>query len=791
MTVAAALAGPLAALTAYPRFLVYRIDPDPKRPGKTNKFPIDAKGAKIDAADQSLTWGEALAACPTGAQYGVGFYFHPDDGFWFLDVDGAYADGQWSPLVAQLDALLPGAAREVSASGRGLHYIGRGPVPAHRCRDVRGDGLEFYTGKRFVALTGAHASGRADAEPVAGVAQLVADWFPPIAQTGAGHDGTGAREDWRGPEDDAELIALIEASTHALPAFGDAAPNATDAELWRGDVEVLAARYPESDPSKSRPFDASTAGYAMGRALAYWTGCDLERMERLLFASPFMAVSDWDEGKAYRSLRKRVSTWPDDRKVYRAPEAPAVAEGAEPAPRAPDAPARPARGSLLNGFQQRDLFHGCVYIRDQERAYVPGLGVLKPGAFNVEFGGYQFMMRSDNVGSNAVKSEAFAAFSLSAVHVCRAVSLPAFDPRRAPGEVFEQGGKAVVNTYQPARVARRDGDVGPFLTHLSRLLPDERDRGILLAWMAGVVQYPGVKFLWSPVVVGGKGDGKSALFDKLLSAAVGEQYTNVVKPAQMVGKHATWMLNVIFTLCDDVGKHTTEEWLDDVKTLITGKRQLVEPKGVDTFMSHVCTNIAFTSNHKRGIRSSADERRFAQLWCDSPTPVQTAEFMRWTDTPANVEAVAGFLAGYAIPDALNPALVMNAPRTSATTQAAEGGADRIDQMLEDAVAEGAQGFRGGLVTMQAFQSLLDGAGLRGISRTARTDCLERCGYVPHAAAGSKGDGWTDNGVKEAGGKKLRVFVKRGSLAEQLGTAQAVAAHLSKNYGPPLEFSGAA
>ena len=88
-----ALAGPLAPLTALPRFLIYKVVPDPKRPGKTNKFPVDpATGAYVDAAAQGLTCEQALAALPDDGEHGVGFYFDEADGFWFLDVDGA-----WSP----------------------------------------------------------------------------------------------------------------------------------------------------------------------------------------------------------------------------------------------------------------------------------------------------------------------------------------------------------------------------------------------------------------------------------------------------------------------------------------------------------------------------------------------------------------------------------------------------------------------------------------------------------------------------------------------------------------------
>lgn len=761
-----ALAGPLRALTDFRRFLVYKVVPDPKRPGKTNKFPVDPSGAYVDAATQCLSWQEAMAAMPRDGAHGVGFYFAEADGFWFLDVDGAWSpDEGWSPLVGQLDALLPGAAREVSHSGTGLHYFGRGPVPAHRCRDVKGDGLEFYTGRRFVALTGTHASGSAAAEPVEGVARLVAEWFPPLAAGGAGHDGAGPRDDWQGPDDDDELVALIEASHHRLPGFGESGPSASDAELWRGDVAALSELYPETDPSKARPFDATKAGWALSRALAYWTGCDLERMERLLWRAPFMEVSQWDAGKAYRSLRRRVATWPADRKVLQRGEPQAVVV----APSAPSAPAlpleAPARGTLLYGEGMAQLFRGCVYVLDRHSVLTPQGHLLGPQEFGVLYSGYDFVMRVDNAGSGAIKSDAFKAFTEAQTYSRVIAATTVFDPREPLGALIEREGRLMVNTYRDVQTPRKAGDASPFLDLLRRMLPDERDRTILLSWAAALVQYRGRKFQWWPVIQGWEGNGKS-LFTDVLAHAVGECYTARPRIKDIENKFNAWMQQALLAVLDDTGKRAiTGEVLDMVKPMVTGRIQNIEKKGQDSTPKPVFFNGVITTNFQDTVVVEDGTRRFAVFFCaqqkqadmarDGLTEEYFKRYLAWLTEEDGFAIAHDYLATYAIPAEFNPAEgCTRAPATSSMAAAIEAGLSEVERRAVEMMDGGEEGFRGGWFNVSTYRHV---EGSKGLQLHALYRRLEANGYVPHPALESNGGRTRDNPPGEF--RKARLWIK--------------------------------
>ena len=146
------------ALSVFHQFIIYKLIPSRKRNGKMDKLPMDYKTSKIVDAHNSSAWidhATAIAAAKIlGSSYGIGFVLTETDRFFFLDIDDCLQpDSQWSPLAQQLCGVFSGAAIEVSSSKKGLHILGYGQVPQHSCKNIKLK-LEFYTSKRFVALTG-------------------------------------------------------------------------------------------------------------------------------------------------------------------------------------------------------------------------------------------------------------------------------------------------------------------------------------------------------------------------------------------------------------------------------------------------------------------------------------------------------------------------------------------------------------------------------------------------------------------------------------------------------------
>lgn len=263
----------LGGMVGIPQFFLWRMDwHDGKQ--KYLKRPCHLDGRSLAEGESSFdlwvpyeTACAALAALPShGAlAYTLGFYMTPGCGYWFLDLDNCVANGECSPFANALVQRFPGAFLEYSSSGNGVHVIGRGDAPDHGCKNSAHN-LEFYTEGRGIAFNRAGVAwGSADTMHQLAVCSLVTDYFPPDDEIADYVPRSGPRDDWKGPTDDAELLQRAMRSTSAAAAFGG---KATFAQLYRGEVE------------QNNEHDMALAAH-----LAFWTGCDEARIERLMLAS--------------------------------------------------------------------------------------------------------------------------------------------------------------------------------------------------------------------------------------------------------------------------------------------------------------------------------------------------------------------------------------------------------------------------------------------------------------------------------------------------------------------------
>lgn len=275
----------LAGLTRLAQWFVWCLEWDPSK-NKYNKWPCPPTGytlgshgepVRISGADRSnwMTYEAAqrvIAKLPRSTQrtYALGFWLTRDNGYWFLDIDNCVrSDGTVDSFAASCLNCFPGAFMEYSSSRRGIHIIGRGPIPQHRNKPkkeikdaLRPVELEFYSADRGIAF-GLDGVAQGNADLQFNVEPLCSAYFPPREE----HEpGDGPRAKWRGPADDDVLIERMLGARHsAAVAFGG---KASVAQLWRGEV----------------PHD-SEADMALASHLAFWTGCDEARMYRLMLRS--------------------------------------------------------------------------------------------------------------------------------------------------------------------------------------------------------------------------------------------------------------------------------------------------------------------------------------------------------------------------------------------------------------------------------------------------------------------------------------------------------------------------
>lgn len=292
----AALAGPFAPLAQYKQFMLWRLQPDPDG-GKPRKMPIAIDGTAGSSTNPAC-WTDARTAIDHAERtgQGVAFVLTDNDPFVFIDVDNCASNGQWDACAQDAIARFPGAMYEASQSRRGMHLFVTGDTPQGFTGRKRGQ-FECYRTARYVALTGFDAQGQffnyGDR-----LLSFINDKFPVVVADGDVGPlswNPGPILEWSGPADDEELLRQFLAAPapqSAAQAFAHLAPNApaavdvvvSNADLFNANATVLHRAYPSD---KADPFDKSTAAFALACRLAYWTGKDCPRIERLMDRAAF------------------------------------------------------------------------------------------------------------------------------------------------------------------------------------------------------------------------------------------------------------------------------------------------------------------------------------------------------------------------------------------------------------------------------------------------------------------------------------------------------------------------
>lgn len=767
----------LEALAKRVQFIVY--DKSRKVPVHPEKlYNIDPNdSANWLTAEVATAWAKFL-----GEPYGIGVVLWKGCGLACVDIDHALqADGSWSPLAQELCGRFHGSYQEVSPGGSGIHILFsyRNEVPPHKKKNVALH-VEFYDELRFIGISGTNARGDVLFDATELLPKLIADYFPPGAEMNADGWTTEPHASWDGPDDDDELIRRMCASKSAGAIFGQ---RASVADLWTNNIDRLAVAFPPSGEGKE--YDGSSADQALANHLAFWTGGNCERMYALMLRSG-LARPKWERTDYIRGTVAKAAAWQQtyyrQRDTDRPEIAPVIDTAAPvelvttpvgitlPANEAPKpAPPLTAFGNVITAPGQRELFAGCVYVEDCERMVMPNGNVLKKTQFdnNAAYSGRTYVMSRDGTSPEGSAWECFVQSKLVEFPKVRGLY---FDPRNAGGHIDEREGERWVNTWRELNIPAVEGDVSLFTEHLRKILPREDDALILLSFFAACVQYRGVKAAWAPFIQGVPGNGKS-FFSTMMRYCLGRRYVRTIRAAQIDGQFNGAFYGTLLAYIEDVkiadGKESMWEAL---KPLITETSLEIEYKGVDAIDRDVCHNMILNSNHKDGLRKTADDRRICPLF----TAQQTLEDLQrdGMDEPYFIRLfswlygggqanILHYLQRFEIPDRYNFAKdARRAPRTTATDEAVAAGMGSAEQEIIEAVQTERPGFKGGWISANALNVLLHESGkAKFIARNKRREMLAALGYVIHPRLP---DGRMSKPLTD--GTRPALYIKRGHSA---------------------------
>ncbi|OYR49684.1 hypothetical protein DJ73_17420 [Halorubrum sp. Ea1] len=260
-----------------------------QRDNKPTKVPIIPGTTQFASTTNPETWCSfqtAREAVTTTSVEGLGFVFTADDPLIGIDLDDCRdtetgAPTEWADqIIDQLESYT-----EVSPSGTGYHILVTGTLPEGRNR--AGD-LELYERSRFFTVTGDHVA----STPTTITARSdVVDRLHATELADATAESAGTT--------DGSAAAPRTATTDTTP--GDTATSTSGAATLSDEELLERARHAANGEKFTRLWNGTTSGYeshseadmALCRLLAFWTGCDAHRIDRL-FRRSGLARDKWD-----------------------------------------------------------------------------------------------------------------------------------------------------------------------------------------------------------------------------------------------------------------------------------------------------------------------------------------------------------------------------------------------------------------------------------------------------------------------------------------------------------------
>lgn len=234
-----------------------------------------------------------------------------------------------------------------------------------------------------------------------------------------------------------------------------------------------------------------------------------------------------------------------------------------------------------------------------------------------------FRMKFDRE-SECAENEVDAATLASKVHPIPTVSGRMYWPGN--GRIFQMGGSglAYLNSWiggggaEPAPQGSFEvGDdslngqaCAVFLRHLELTVADQRERALMLDWMAYVYNNPGARVRWALLLWGIEGNGKS-YFHRMLTLLLGRD-SRTVAASTIEERFTDWAEGCRLIGIEEIRVSGTNKWrtLDKMKPFISNDEVQVEGKGKAAKVVPNFASYMLFTNHADAIPVGDGDRRY-------------------------------------------------------------------------------------------------------------------------------------------------------------------------------------
>jgi len=775
-------------------WVLWRLEPREKANGEVTwtKVPYTEGGTKA-ASDNPRTWttySRALAAYGKGGFHGIGLILI--DGLNGIDVDDCRdpVTGALSDFAIEILERVEGYA-EISPTGTGIKIFTKTDLKGSRTK--KEVGLELYENGRYFTITGHSVNGHANlpaaVQPIGWLLDKV--WGQgsagrSLSLTQAQGDFAHYKpplSDWSLDRVRAEIVPYIDTECHYEDWFGVALclhhqfNGAIEAfELW-DEIFRNSSKYGGREYGwkkwqsikQTAPKGKSTKTLASLIAVARDTKNQAQKQKRndlvTGLKTDIAAVtdpSDLQDRLAPRVAKAEILTDIDREILGVAIQAKAKELGVKlPIATVRDWVKPPV---VLGNLSMPKWAHDWIYVTDSDKFFnLVSKQDVTPRGFRAMF---NRQMPLDQAGNREWADQyALEQWGMPVAHH------KGYMPSAGP--VFEMFGLRWANLYRPESVpeipAQFSADdlvaIDLVKKHLKVYLSDDRERDLLLSWLAHNVQHPGVKIRWAPYLHGVPGDGKT-FFAELAAVAMGGQNVRVVNGSTLESNFTDWAVGTALTVIEEMKQHGHNRFdiMNRVKPVITNSVIEVHPKGKASYTAPNHTNYIITSNYLDGAPVDEEDRRY--MFLSSSLTAARAQYLSEQGYFANLfqalQDCPGAIRKWLLEASLHPEFDPNgrAPHTEIKNTVIEMSKSDLEHAIEDLLETGVEGVTGQVISSAHLSRALSVRGHDGLSTTRLHHMLTRLRF-------------RYLGRKKWKGQACRIWIKEGLQMDEAGALAAL------------------
>jgi len=257
---------------------------------------------------------------------------------------------------------------------------------------------------------------------------------------------------------------------------------------------------------------------------------------------------------------------------------------------------------------------------------------------------------------------------------------------------------------------------------------------MLLSYLCFIVQNPGRKIRWSPLLQGAPGCGKT-LIAMLLKAVLGPTNVRLTDADQLFRNYNGWAEGAQVVAFEEVRVvgHNRHQVMNRLKPVITNDEITIEEKYIKAGQAPNITNYILLTNYQDALALTPDDRRYFVLFARYQTEEQVAEMGKdyfrklFGAIDHSAPQLRHWMLSRPICDEFDPDA--HAPRTiyrsemvgAASTPIAVAIREALDDSANPLITEEA-------VSLKALTDWLSAKGIREGSGQSITSCLREFGF---------------------------------------------------------------